>query len=58
MAHGTENRPESRETGTFQPYVPASQSLPEFTLKAVILGVALRAAVRRVHGLSRDCAPG
>src|SRR6187455_3227250 len=25
--------------GTFQPYVPASQTLPEFTPKAIILGV-------------------
>jgi putative OPT family oligopeptide transporter len=38
MANVTTNRSESRETGTFQPYVPASQTLPEFTLRAVILG--------------------
>jgi putative OPT family oligopeptide transporter len=38
MANVTTNRPESHETGTFQPYVPASQLLPEFTLRAVILG--------------------
>jgi putative OPT family oligopeptide transporter len=38
MAHATETRPESRESGTFQPYVAASRSLPEFTAKAVILG--------------------
>src|SRR4026209_2920201 len=30
---------ESKETGTFQPYVPASQLMPEFTPKAIILGV-------------------
>src|SRR4026209_1009391 len=30
---------ESKETGTFQPYVPASQLMPEFTPKAVILGM-------------------
>ena len=38
MAQATANRPESHDTGTFQPYVAASRSLPEFTLKAVILG--------------------
>jgi putative OPT family oligopeptide transporter len=38
MAHGPVSRPEARETGGFQPYVPASRSLPEFTIKAVILG--------------------
>ena len=38
MAHATANRPESHDTATFQPYVAASRSLPEFTLKAVILG--------------------
>jgi putative OPT family oligopeptide transporter len=39
MAHVTTKRPESRETGTFQPYIPASQSPAEFTTKAIILGV-------------------
>ncbi|RPH55092.1 MAG: oligopeptide transporter, OPT family, partial [Acidobacteria bacterium] len=39
MAHVTTARPESRDTGTFQPYVPASQSPAEFTIKAIILGV-------------------
>jgi putative OPT family oligopeptide transporter len=39
MAYATTTRPESRETGTFQPYVPASQSTAEFTLKAIVLGV-------------------
>jgi putative OPT family oligopeptide transporter len=38
MADVTTTRPESREIAGFQPYVPASRSLPEFTLKAVILG--------------------
>src|SRR5262245_8657074 len=38
MANVTTTRPESRETATFQPYVAASRTLPEFTLKAVILG--------------------
>jgi putative OPT family oligopeptide transporter len=38
MAHGTVNRPETRDSSTFQPYVPASRTLPEFTIKAVILG--------------------
>jgi putative OPT family oligopeptide transporter len=38
MANATATRPESREPGTFKPYVAASRSLPEFTLKAVILG--------------------
>jgi putative OPT family oligopeptide transporter len=38
MAHGPVNRPETRDSSTFQPYVPASRSLPEFTVKAVILG--------------------
>ena len=52
MAHGPVNRPETRDSSTFQPYVPASRSLPEFTIRAVILGVSLRAAVRSVHGLS------
>jgi len=39
MANVTTTRLESRETGTFQPYVPASQSPAEFTIKAIILGV-------------------
>ena len=39
MAHATATRPESRESGTFQPYVTASRSLLEFTSKAIILGV-------------------
>jgi putative OPT family oligopeptide transporter len=38
MAHGPVNRPETRDSSTFQPYVPASRSLPEFTVRAVILG--------------------
>jgi putative OPT family oligopeptide transporter len=39
MAQATMTRPESRETGTFQPYVPASHSPVEFTAKAIVLGV-------------------
>jgi putative OPT family oligopeptide transporter len=38
MAQPMSSPPESREKGTFQPYVPASQLLPEFTIKAIILG--------------------
>jgi putative OPT family oligopeptide transporter len=38
MAHARVTRPESRESGAFQPYVAASRSLPEFTPRAVILG--------------------
>jgi putative OPT family oligopeptide transporter len=38
MAHGPVNRPETRDSSTFQPYVPASRILPEFTVRAVILG--------------------
>jgi len=38
MPNATTTRPESPETGTFQPYVAASQTLREFTLRAVILG--------------------
>ena len=38
MAHRqTSDAP--REAGTFKPYVPASQSPAEFTLKAIVLGV-------------------
>src|SRR5687767_4271524 len=38
MAHPPSNAQKLRETGTFQPYVPASQSTAEFTLKAVVIG--------------------
>jgi len=38
MAHMTTNPPETRTTTTFQPYVPASQSPAEFTMKAIVLG--------------------
>jgi len=38
MAHMTANPPETRTTATFQPYVPASQSPAEFTIKAIVLG--------------------
>jgi putative OPT family oligopeptide transporter len=37
MAHPQTYAP--REAGTFKPYVPASQSPAEFTLKAIVLGV-------------------
>jgi putative OPT family oligopeptide transporter len=30
---------EPKETAAFQPYVPASQTIPEFTPKAIVLGV-------------------
>jgi putative OPT family oligopeptide transporter len=39
MAHMTSIPPETRETVTFQPYVPASQSQAEFTPKAIVLGI-------------------
>ena len=39
MAQATMTRPESRETGTFHPYVPATHSPAEFTAKAIVLGV-------------------
>ena len=40
MAQTTMPTPrETQETAAFQPYVPASQTLPEFTPKAIILGV-------------------
>ena len=38
MAHMTTNPPETRTTTTFQPYVLASQSPAEFTMKAIVLG--------------------
>jgi putative OPT family oligopeptide transporter len=38
MAHMTTNPPETRTSPTFQPYVPATQSPAEFTLKAIVLG--------------------
>src|SRR6187397_261253 len=40
MAQTTMPTPrETQETTAFKPYVPASQTLPEFTPKAIILGV-------------------
>ena len=39
MAHMTTPSPKPRESLTFQPYVPASQLMPEFTGKAIVLGV-------------------
>jgi putative OPT family oligopeptide transporter len=38
MAQSTRKAPNPHETGTFQPYVPGSQSPAEFTLKAIVLG--------------------
>jgi putative OPT family oligopeptide transporter len=38
MAHMTSRLPETPATTTFQPYVPASQSPAEFTMKAIVLG--------------------
>ena len=39
MAQTTRTTPPAAAPGgTFQPYVPASQSLPEFTVKAIVLG--------------------
>ena len=39
MAHPTTNVSEEPTKAAFQPYVPASQSPAEFTLRAVILGI-------------------
>jgi putative OPT family oligopeptide transporter len=39
MAHPTTHAPARPEAGTFQPYVSASRSPAEFTVKAIILGV-------------------
>ena len=39
MAQTTTKAPESAAKGTFQPYVPASQSPAEFTVRAILLGV-------------------
>ena len=39
MAHMTTPSPKPKESATFQPYVPASQMVPEFTGKAIVLGV-------------------
>jgi putative OPT family oligopeptide transporter len=38
MAQTTSRHPVAPQPGTFQPYVPASQSPAEFTVRAVILG--------------------
>jgi len=38
MAHATMQPPVTPREGTFQPYVPASESPAEFTIRAVILG--------------------
>src|SRR5688572_26327453 len=39
MAHMTAPSQKPRETATFQPYVPATQVVPEFTPKAIVLGI-------------------
>src|SRR5262245_40727635 len=39
MAQAMTRPEEQQETGTFKPYVPATQKLPEFNAKTVILGV-------------------
>jgi hypothetical protein len=36
MAHTSPAKPEPSAARTFQPYVPASQSPAEFTIKAII----------------------
>ena len=36
----------------FRPYVASEQTIPEFTLKAILLGGVLRHHLRRGHGLS------
>ncbi|HYH45006.1 MAG TPA: OPT/YSL family transporter, partial [Thermoanaerobaculia bacterium] len=38
MAHGAPVVAEKKPAAEFKPYVPADQEIPEFTLKAVILG--------------------
>ena len=38
MAHATMRPPVTPQEGTFKPYVPASESPAEFTIRAVILG--------------------
>ncbi len=39
MAHVATPPPGTSAKGTFQPYVPASEAPPEFTLKAIVLGI-------------------
>jgi putative OPT family oligopeptide transporter len=38
MAHPSQTGENAAKTGAFQPYIPASQSPAEFTLKAIVLG--------------------
>jgi uncharacterized oligopeptide transporter (OPT) family protein len=38
MANLAAERPAHTPDSTFKPYVPASQSPPEFTIKAIVLG--------------------
>jgi putative OPT family oligopeptide transporter len=39
MAQTTVKAPVSHEKGTFQPYVPPTQTMAEFTLKAILIGI-------------------
>jgi putative OPT family oligopeptide transporter len=39
MAQTTVKTPVSPEKGTFQPYVPPTQTMAEFTLKAILIGI-------------------
>ena len=39
MAHATTTPSPTEEKSTFKPYVPASQSMAEFTPKAIVLGI-------------------
>ncbi len=39
MAHVAPPPPGPSATGSFQPYVPASEAPPEFTFKAIVLGI-------------------
>jgi putative OPT family oligopeptide transporter len=39
MAHMTAPSQKPRETAVFQPYVPATKVVPEFTPKAIVLGI-------------------
>ena len=39
MAESPSTAPAARAAAAFQPFVPASRSIPEFTLKAIVLGI-------------------
>ncbi len=47
MAH------EGSSGSEFRPYISPNQDIPEFTLKAVLLGIVLRHHLRRRHRLPR-----